>query len=91
MENVAHVVGNRYAKQGSVGETGKKETTWEILGADGMLILIYLIYLAQDKDEVWAYVNTVMVFRFLTMSRISLPAEDLLAFREGLWSMDFVC
>lgn len=67
------MVGNRYAKQGSDGETGKKETTWEILGVDGMLLLIYLkerewddvdcIYLAQDKDEGWVYVNTVMAFQ----------------------------
>jgi len=73
VENVAHVVGNRYAKQGSDGETGKKETTWEIIVVDGILILIYLeerewddedfIYLAQDKDEGWVYVNTVMAFQ----------------------------
>lgn len=33
---------DRYVKQVSDGEMGKKETTWEILGVDGMLILIYL-------------------------------------------------
>jgi len=39
---VAHVVGNRYAKQGSDGETGKEEATREILVVNGILILIYL-------------------------------------------------
>jgi len=86
---------DRYVKQVSDGEMGKKETTWEILGVDGMLILIYLkewewddadyIYLAQDKDEGWVYVNIVMTFQvpynvenfFSSWGSVSFPRRTL--------------
>jgi hypothetical protein len=47
-------------------------------------------HLAQNRDQWWALVDTVMNSQVLRIVGISLVAEEFLASEEGLVSMEFV-
>jgi hypothetical protein len=45
------------------------------------------IHLAEDREERWAVVNTVMNMCLTQTHVISLPAENIYGFQEGLITM----